>query len=373
MKNKVILDKKITYLPGLNGLRAIAALSVVISHISQKGIADFGLPLGFDLLMAGYGVTLFFVISGFLITYLLLKEQNKTNTISIKKFYVRRILRIWPIYYLYIGICILVLFLLKKSDEIFVPQIWYYIFFTANIPFVVQQGIIILVHYWSIGVEEQFYLLWPWIVRISKNILLKTAFAIFILLFALKLFIWFEFGASSYLYRLIMITRFHCMMIGALGAISYFRHKHIVTRLFANRITQSVSWILFLLMGFGIIRIPPVIGQELVSLLSLSMIMGQIYVEKRIINLENKYFDFIGKISYGVYVIHPLIIILLSRVYKLISIPEFIKYPLVYSTVILSTIFFAWLSYTYFEEPFLKLKSKFTVVPSSNTMLFGKN
>ncbi|MGC3978989.1 MAG: acyltransferase [Paludibacteraceae bacterium] len=85
------------YLPGLNGLRAIAALSVVFAHISQKGIADFGLPFFIDLPMAGYGVTLFFVISGFLITFLLLKEQAKKQTIDIKKFYVRRILRIWPI------------------------------------------------------------------------------------------------------------------------------------------------------------------------------------------------------------------------------------------------------------------------------------
>ena len=93
------------YLPGLNGLRAIAALSVVIAHISQDGIADFGLSLITELPMAGFGVTLFFVISGFLITFLLIKELKKTNTVSIGKFYLRRVFRIWPIYYLFIFIC----------------------------------------------------------------------------------------------------------------------------------------------------------------------------------------------------------------------------------------------------------------------------
>ena len=82
------------YLPGLNGLRAFAALSVVIAHLSLKGIADFGLPVVDDIPMAGFGVTLFFVISGFLITYLLLIELDKQSNIDIKKFYVRSILRI---------------------------------------------------------------------------------------------------------------------------------------------------------------------------------------------------------------------------------------------------------------------------------------
>ena len=141
--------EKTVYLPGLNGLRAIAALSVLFAHISQDGIADFGLTGLRDFPMAGYGVTLFFVISGFLISFLLIKEIEKTKTIDIKKFYLRRILRIWPIYYLFIAICFLSLYFLDQSKFIVVPEIWYYIFFSANIPFVFQQGILILVHYFQ--------------------------------------------------------------------------------------------------------------------------------------------------------------------------------------------------------------------------------
>ena len=169
------------YLPGLNGLRAIAALSVLIAHVSQEGIADFGLPKLVNLPMAGYGVTLFFVISGFLITFLLIKEMRKTQTVSIGKFYLRRILRIWPIYYLFIIVSLSVFLCFGMPNQILVKELWFYLFFAANIPFITYQGIMILVHYWSIGVEEQFYLFWPLLVRISKSKLLKVALIIFIL------------------------------------------------------------------------------------------------------------------------------------------------------------------------------------------------
>jgi len=357
------------YLSGLNGLRAIAALAVVFAHVSQKGIADFGLPFLFDLPMAGFGVTLFFVISGFLITYLLLKEYVKTNTIEIKKFYARRVLRIWPIYYLFILICLLILFFLHKKDEILVSSLWYYIFFAANIPFIFQSGILILVHYWSIGVEEQFYLLWPWIVRFSKNKLLKITIVIFLILFITKLLLWFYLGPDSYPYRFIMVTRFHCMMIGAIGATLFFYQRSRIIHFFSAKYVQLFSWVLFFLMGLGIIHFPAVLGQEIIAFASLSMIMGQVTVKNRLFNLENKLFDFIGKISYGIYVIHPIIVLVLSELFRNVNVLIEIKYIIVYFSVIGFTLFFAWLSYTYFEMPFLKLKRKFAVIQSSNTML----
>ncbi len=357
------------YLPGLNGLRAIAALSVVISHISLTGIADFGLPMLHELPMAGYGVTLFFVISGFLITYLLINEIKKTNTVDIPKFYIRRILRIWPIYYLFIFISVLVFVFLNKIEQILTPELWYYVFFAANLPFITQNGILILIHYWSIGVEEQFYLFWPWVTRFSGNKILIAAIIILIVLFATKLFFWLTMGSSSFGYRFFMVTRFHCMMIGAIGAILYSSSNLNFIRLAGNKVIQLISWILFFTMGLGIFHVPAVIGQELIAVASLSMILGQVLNKNKFLNLEKKVFDFIGKISYGIYVIHPLIILLLSYFYKSIEINMFLKYILVYSSVLVSTVLISWLSYTYFEKPFLNLKSKYMVVKSSNSML----
>lgn len=357
------------YLHGLNGLRAIAALSVVFAHISQKGVADFGFPRLFDLPMAGYGVTLFFVISGFLITFLLLKEIKKTDTVAVSKFYMRRILRIWPIYYLFIIVSILVFAILHKSNQILVNQLWFYIFFAANFPFIAQNGILILVHYWSIGVEEQFYLFWPWVAKYSKTKLLRMAILILILLLSAKILSWFLWGSPSLIYRFFMVTRFHCMMIGAIAAILYFSQKKSFISIASHKLTQLLSWSLFFTMGFGLIHIPAVIGQELIALAAVSMIMGQVVSAKRIINLETKVFDFVGKISYGIYVIHPLIILLLSSFFKPLEINLSLKYGLVYFTVIGSTLFLAWLSYKYYEKPFLNLKTKFMVIKSSNSKL----
>lgn len=356
------------HMPGLNGLRAIAALSVLIAHVSLKGIADFGLPYLFDLPMAGYGVTLFFVISGFLITYLLLQEQGKTQTVDVRKFYIRRILRIWPVYYLFLSVCIVVFFILSEQRTILVKEMWFYVFFAANIPFIFQNGILILVHYWSIGVEEQFYLIWPWIVKSMKISLLRVALIIFILLFLMKLVLWMTLGTTFLAYRFITVTRFHCMMVGAIGAILFHSENTLFIKLATNRIIQLGSWLLFFTVGFNLLSIPAVIGHELIAFASLSMIMGQITVNRRIVNLENLFFDFIGQISYGIYVIHPLIIFLLSKVYRDINIAPALKYGLVYSSVIISTVMIAWLSYIYLEKPFLKFKTRFAVVKSSNSM-----
>ncbi|MAZ37152.1 MAG: hypothetical protein CL842_06855 [Crocinitomicaceae bacterium] len=101
------MTKNIIYLPGLNGIRAIAAIAVVVSHITLSlddigldsnifGTYDSGKPRALDL--AGYGVSMFFALSGFLITYLLWLEKEK-QPIQIRKFYLRRMLRIWPLYY----------------------------------------------------------------------------------------------------------------------------------------------------------------------------------------------------------------------------------------------------------------------------------
>src|SRR5438128_9910033 len=163
MKNKAI------HLPGLNGLRAIAALGVLLSH-TVMALVDYNLkplfgslpngrPAGLSI--GGYGVIIFFALSGFLITYLLLVEKEK-QPIDIKKFYVRRVLRIWPLYYFYLGLTFIIYFAFKLPYPDTLP---YYLFYTANIPFLLQSTLPYVEHFWSLGVEEQFYVFWPWIIK----------------------------------------------------------------------------------------------------------------------------------------------------------------------------------------------------------------
>ena len=165
------------YFPNLNGVRFVAAMAVVIHHVVQ--FQQFFDP-SFEIrgaasidLMGPLGVVLFFVLSGFLITYLLLTEQATTGRIAVKEFYIRRVLRIWPLYYL---IVLLGLVILPRIDFLAVPvltdnisrhyalRVFLYVAFLPNvasalspIPFASQA--------WSVGVEEQFYLIWPNLLR----------------------------------------------------------------------------------------------------------------------------------------------------------------------------------------------------------------
>lgn len=353
------------YLSGLNGLRAIAAISVLVSHVGLKlfkasNLNIYKIDLNFD------GVTLFFVISGFLITYLLLIEKDKSLTIDIPKFYIRRILRIWPIYYLIIALTLFILIFVSNISMFHTFNVFYYIFFAANIPFVLSQGIPLISHYWSIGVEEQFYLFWPWIVRNTRNQLLYKVLALFIFIFIIKLGFWYFLGSDSLLYRFFVVTRFHCMMIGAIGAILFMNPDNILIKLCSNKYVQIVNWILVLLLLFGLFRLPAPISVEITSILSLILIIGQITVRNRIVNLELIFFNFLGRISYGLYVIHPLVIYVYTNVFSNVNISSLSISVCMYVLVLITTIGLAYFSYEYFEKRFLKMKTKYSVVISTN-------
>lgn len=352
------------HLPGLNGLRAIAALSVMWGHTFQKDFGDWGIG-GFKLPVVADGVTLFFVISGFLITYLLLHEQEQSHTVSIPKFYMRRILRIWPIYYLYLIIVVL------TTGTWHDPNIWYYCFFTANIPFIMAAGIWPIVHYWSLGVEEQFYLFWPWLVKLThgkKKRLLTIAVIICIAWIACKWGIYLAYGTNT-AYRFFAVTRFDCMMIGAIGAILYFMKSKLFTNFLMNRTLGIVCFLLLLFSQPWINFIPAPVRPQVIAALSIVCIASQL--DNPIINLENRVCDFVGKISYGIYVIHPLLIFGLSALYRNASIqlPDTVGTILIYCIITVATIFVAWLSYRFFESPFLRMKNRFTIIRSQNSML----
>jgi peptidoglycan/LPS O-acetylase OafA/YrhL len=302
---------------------------------------------------------------------LLLHELQKTQTINIPKFYLRRILRIWPIYYLVIVVVIFVLYLFGKQSDILNQDLPYYIFFAANIPFIGVGlcGIPLIVHYWSIGVEEQFYLFFPWLVKFSKKKIILAVVCVFCLWLGLKYGSWVLFTNKSLIYKFFAVTRFHCMMLGGLGAILFFNRNVLFLKIFTNKYAQIFSWLLFLFSGFYMKFCPSAFTSEVFALLSLFLIMSQVQGKPKFINLENNFFDFIGKISYGIYVIHPLIIFLLSKIWLNlhVQIPINGQYIIIYLMTPVFTIIIASLSYTYFEKPFLKLKSRFAIVKSANS------
>ncbi len=367
--------KQVLHFRGLNGLRAIAALSVLFSHTTM-GLSSFGLnshifgsyPDGNPkaTLLAGFGVTIFFALSGFLITYLLL-EEKRTKEINIKNFYIRRILRIWPLYYLYFILSILTLILFDLPFE--KPSILFYIFLSANIPFIFGGAINFLEHYWSLGVEEQFYSFWPWVIKKSKSIL-KTTTIICLSLILLKCVLRFidiyqSQGNFSWLYETLHTTRFHCMLIGAIGAILYFQKNILFLRITNNLIAQSLSLFIIFLVAINKFHIISFLDNEFISVVTVFLIIGQIQMTNRIVNLETSFFDFVGKISYGIYVIHPLILFYLSKLIILSDKTAIFNYLLVYFSVFTTTIILAYLSYEFFEKRFLSLKEKYSTIQSS--------
>lgn len=254
------------------------------------------------------------------------------------------------------------------EGEILNNKIYFYLFFLANVPFALNNGLWPVVHYWSIGVEEQFYLFWPWVTK-NRRHLLKITIAILIIWLALK---WggYLFLGKTFFYRFISITRFHCMMIGAIGAILLHQKSKKFLAVFSNKYIAYIAWSLFLFSGWYIDIVPAPCRAEYIAIISLLLITSQILTKDFLINLENRIFDFIGKISYGIYVIHPILIFVLSKWYSSFSItwPYHVQIFIVLLSTTITTIILASISYYLFEKPFLKLKSRFAVVKSRNSM-----
>lgn len=360
------------YFKGLNGIRAIAALAVVISHINNR-LDYFYLPKLPLLDLANFGVTIFFTLSGFLITYLLLEEKEKTGTIALRKFYWRRVLRIWPLYFLYL---LLVVFFNDPFQLNW--SILFFVFMIPNFRNSFKETINInpgnhnltymIGHYWSLGVEEQFYLFWPLLVRKLKRILIfAIVFPILFILFKLVLKVT---HSPEYVITFFHYTRLGCLVIGGLGAyLLKFNYTKIISY-FINPFIEVFCWVFLIIILFNQFHIASLIDHEIVAVVTLGIILNQIKKDKPIINLEKQSFDFLGKISFGLYVFNPFVIYLTSMVINTMKINNLvIKYVMIYMISLLFLIVIAYCSYQFFERKFLKLKNRYTVIQSNSSKI----
>lgn len=364
------------YLPGLNGIRAIAAISVVIGHINNR-LRFYKLQNAEFLDLAHFGVTFFFTLSGFLITFLLLKEIEKTGTIDVRKFYMRRVLRIWPLYYLYLIIVIC----LTGIYNIQWP-ILFYLFIVPNfknsfngiIATVVGTKTLVYMvgHYWSLGVEEQFYAFWPWMVKKTKYLFkFLVYFPIFyvVLKFGLKVM-----HAPYNLQTFFHYTRFGCLTIGALGAYLYYHNDAKLKWIISKWWLEALAWFILLVVAFNKFHLSSVVDHEIISVVTLIIIFNQIGNPRRLISLENGFFDYLGKISFGLYVYNPLVIYGMSFLFNYFTIEnQTLKQTLIYVLVLPATILAAHLSYNYYEKKFLRLKFNYTTVFSAASKSESEN
>jgi peptidoglycan/LPS O-acetylase OafA/YrhL len=359
------LEKPI-YFKGLNGVRAIAACIVIIWHIDQFSYL-FDLPkLGFsENGMAGYGVNMFFVLSGFLITFLLLKEKQTNSIIRVKQFYMRRILRIWPLYYL--ALLIAIIFVITKlisEPSSFGSSILLYSLLSANFAYALGISISVITPLWSVGVEEQFYLIWPhFISRFNK---IQRSLIWFIVAYlTFKFGIYYSLGPKSISYEIIGLLKFDLMAFGGLGAYWLFnKHTRILNVLFRKEV-EVLAWIVLLWsIIFQPLHLFSIIDSELNSIFYLIIILNVSSNIRPLISLDSIIFNFFGRISYGLYVYHMIVIYALAALNKN---TQFISnHVYLQITVLLTTIIISSLSYKYFETIFLKKKHRFSIVQSTN-------
>ena len=314
-----------------------------------------------------FGVTIFFSLSGFLITYLLLVEKDDCGDVSVKDFYIRRILRIWPLYFFYLFICVFVIWATKTQP---LPgSLPYYLLLTANIPYIWTKtpALGLVAHYWSLGVEEQFYLFWPWVARKEK---LERIIGVFIVLFfALKIATraYLTYSGHNTPYTALDVTRFDCMAIGGIGAVWFRRRSPAFWKICTSLVAQVIAWGGLVALAFNQFHILPIIDNEVVSALTVVLIVNVSSNPRTIVNLERRLPNYLGKISYGIYVIHPLVIFGMQRCggWMRQLAPTF-RYVLVYGGVMASTIGLAASSYEFYEKRFLNLKERFSTVKTSS-------
>jgi peptidoglycan/LPS O-acetylase OafA/YrhL len=365
------------YFPNLNGIRFIAAFLVIIHHIEQiKRV--FGLENNWSNpvveIIGKLGVVLFFVLSGFLITYLLLVEKSKTGTIAVKEFYMRRILRIWPLYYLIVGLSFLVF---SQLPLLAMPEwsglvlsdlpvkLTLFILFLPNLAILLFAPVPYASQTWSVGVEEQFYLIWPVLIKSVKNKQVLLYSIIFICLFmklaGFSLIQQFLFWNNSLEIARSFVADFSidCMAIGGLFALYLFNKAKIIGLLFSKPVQIANILVLCVLIGKG--YHVPYIHYEFYGVLFGILILNLAANENSVLRLENKAFHYLGKISYGLYMYHPLAIVIAI---KLLSLAGITAPAFQYLTSVLLTILIAGLSYEYFEAYFIRKKAKHSKILS---------
>lgn len=351
----------IKYRPEIDGLRAIAVISVIIYHLNENW-----LPGGF------LGVDIFFVISGFLITGIIITEIQQ-NSFSFKQFYTRRIKRIYPAF---ITVMALVSFIasaifiyndfnkLRKTIELAIA-------FLSNFYLGLTQGYFDLsanenpaLHIWSLAVEEQYYLIFPLILTLAyKNFReIKVLFIITLILFFILLSTSFI-PASFYkevlhqpnIYYLSNL-RFHELLVGSLLAIYHCSNKIQLSTQVSNILAILSTLLLFsclFLMNNDIAFIP---GVTLILPCIFTALIIHTTSQNNIIKLclSNKAIVFIGKISYSLYLYHWIFIAL---AYYITGEKQINNQSIAIVTVL--TIIFSVLSYYLIEQPIRKSKLTF--------------
>lgn len=334
-------------IPRLDFLRMVSAAIVVFYHS------------GYEAIPAGFGVLTFFVISGFLITHLLIREKEATGTISFRNFYIRRSLRIFPPFYVYWIIAIAALML--RHAKIIWPQAVCALLYVNNY----YQGLhnypsSLFSHTWSLGVEEQFYLLWPAAFVVFRNRLGALAKGLLFVIPALwiyRAFLYFHGVSDPYIYTSFE-TRIDSILVGCLFAI--LLHINAAPRLMEQLRRPRYLPLTLLALALSIFGGGPlgllyrdVVGFAIDPLLLIILIL-QLIETRQAGWMDSRALVYLGGISYSTYLYQQLVIPAVTS--PLRSFPK----PVISLACLVGTWMIASVSYELVEKPTLRLKERFT-------------
>jgi peptidoglycan/LPS O-acetylase OafA/YrhL len=309
----------------------------------------------------GIGVDIFFLLSGFLITYILLEEKKNNGTINILFFMIRRSFRIWPLYFFIIGITPFLVVWLDFAK----PEYWSNLLFINNFR-AIETGLWTypFSHFWSICIEEHFYLIWPFVIAFTPKKYLLSFFYFFIassILFRL----YFSFvTASSYSWiYLHTISRIDVLVMG--GIVAYYYSE----KSFEFKLSNAAKFLLFGAL-FTSLFIEQYSNWETQFMAGFKkyFYMGAIgllmldYNFNPLLKLRlssSKLVNYLGKVSYGIYMYHNVLSVIIVK--KIMYSFGFNSAPLFFALMISLSLIIPILSYELFEKHFLKIGNKFRV------------
>ena len=362
------------YRPELDALRFFAFLGVFVFHAAPRTLefyAAAGYPRWLTNLLisvfgaGAYGVDLFFALSAYLITSLMLCERATTGSFDLRSFYVRRILRIWPLYLAFVAFAALAplwtsaqkLPLHYVAGFTLLAGNWIYVFYGLPISFAVPL--------WTVSIEEQFYLTWPLVFRkLRVRGLAGVAIALLLIANGWRIILAAS-GAPSQAMEYNTFTRLDPIALGILIA------------LLGNRLPQFNRWQRSALLAAGLVgwvavfylcvlyhpdpanQWRGVLGHPATALASIAVLLSVIGSQHPF--LRNKPLLYLGKISYGLYVVHEFAHFCAVRLVHA-STPRAVFVQSVVGLAL--TIMIAAASYRWLESPFLKLKERFAYVQS---------
>ncbi len=350
------------YIPQFDGLRGLAILAVLLAHLTYMPEVRFSAVFTYGRM----GVDLFFVLSGFLITGILLDSRELAG--YFKNFYARRALRIWPLYYAVLAVFfgLLPLFFSPQAFGTDVKTWAYYVTYTQNLFFHFPHSTP-LQPTWSLAVEEQYYMIWAlFVFFLGRKALRNWLMGMILFSFCLRVGGYFH-GASLEFMHTFTLCRLEPLAAGGLAAL-WLRSRRCNLQRWSRgawiALLIGSGGVLLALVDWGVqslILSYPFVASAFAGLLALALTANPVSSSLGKA-LDQSWLRYTGKISYGIYLIHVPIFMVISYAARRIlgaSSPSFGLQLLMVLTGFGAVYLVASLSWRFFERPILRWKEKF--------------